>query len=340
MQSAINKPQKVEISYRTIIFITLFGFGIWFLWAIGSTILQFFVAIIIMTAFNPLVNRIERIKLGKHNIRRPIGIIFVYLIFFIGLGSFITIITQPLVMQTSSLIKQFPLLLERLGGWGIDQAVIEKQLSQLDTLPADMLKFISGAFSNLFSVFTTLVMAFYLLLEREKLHKNLTYLIGNSDLEDRVEKFFDHLEHQLGGWIRAELLLMLAVGGLTYLGLLLLGVPFALPLAIIAGLLEIIPNIGPVISAIPAIIVALTLSPLVGVGVVTLYLFIQLLENNFIVPQIMSKAVGINPLVTIVVLLMGLNLAGIMGAVLSVPTVLLVRSVIKHFFSEKWMKRS
>jgi len=197
------------------------------------------------------------------------------------------------------------------------------------------LRIVSEIFSNILNVFSVLVMAFYMLLERDKLHKHLAFLFGHRDIEKMVEQFMNDLEYRLGGWVRAEILLMFIVGVMTYVGLLLLRVPYALPFAIIAGLLEIIPNIGPTISAIPPFLLVLTYSPLAAIGVVALYIVVQLVENNVLVPQVMSRAVGVNPLVTIIVLLVGFNLAGVLGAVLSVPMVLLGRTVMQYFFDGK-----
>src|SRR5690606_25972552 len=107
----------------------------------------------------------------------------------------------------------------------------------------------------------------------------------------------------------------------TYVGLMLLGVPYAVPLAIIAGLLEIIPNIGPTISAIPAILVPLLVmhDPVTALFVAALYIIIQQVENNVLVPKIMQSAVGIHPLITILLIIIGLKLSGVAGAILAVP---------------------
>ena len=298
----------------------------------GSFILQFLIAVILMTAFNPWVNRIERIKVGGFSLGRSASIIVLYALLFLVAGVFVAVITQPLIVQSSNLAKQFPVLWKRIDSLGFGENIVEQQISQLSTLPTDIFRLLTGVFSNILGVFTTLVMTFYLLLERKNLHKYLTSLFENEKLEKRAEEFINHLEDNLGGWVRAELLLMLIVGCMTYVGLLFLKIPFALPLAIIAGLLELIPGIGPTISAIPAVIIALLISPVVSIGVAALYVLVQLLENNFIVPQVMSKTVGVNPLVTIVALLLGLELGGVKGAILAVPIVLLCRAVIKYFF--------
>ncbi len=142
------------------------------------------------------------------------------------------------------------------------------------------------------------------------------------------------IELKLGGWLRGQIILMLIIGISTYIGLTLLGVEYALALAVIAGILEIVPIIGPILSAIPALIVAFTVSPIAGFGVIGLYILIQQLENHLVVPKVMQKAVGFNPLVTIIVLMIGGNLLGLMGAILAIPIAIVVIEMIRYFLYE------
>ena len=123
----------------------------------------------------------------------------------------------------------------------------------------------------------------------------------------------------MGMWLRGQLFLSFIVGLLVYIGLLILGVKYALVLALIAAILEIIPFIGPTIAAIPAILVGLTDSWIKALVVVILYFVVQQLENHIIVPKVMQKAVGLNPIVVIIVIMVGAKLGGIVGALIAVP---------------------
>jgi predicted PurR-regulated permease PerM len=174
-------------------------------------------------------------------------------------------------------------------------------------------------------------MSYYLVLERPKLHRYFVRFFPNHDAEAKAESLVLAVEHQVGGWVRGQLLLMLVIGVMTYIGLMLLGVPYALPLAVIAGILELIPNLGPTIAAIPALIIGLTISPVIGLGTLIMSIIIQQLENNVIVPKIMKEATGTEPLVTILVLLVGFTLGGVAGAVLAMPLYLTIQTVIKSF---------
>ena len=142
------------------------------------------------------------------------------------------------------------------------------------------------------------------------------------------------IERRLGSWFIGQITLGVSIGIATYIGLNLLGIEFALSLAIIAGLLEIVPIIGPIISAVPAVLIALTTSPVLAVIVIALFFIIQQLENNILVPMVMRKALGLPPLVTIIALMIGGRLAGVSGMVLAVPIVVISQLVIRELLLE------
>ena len=214
------------------------------------------------------------------------------------------------------------------------QAITSQLLTQIGTLPENLLRLTVGIFGNLLTVFTTLVITFYLLLERKHLDKYLSALLGK-DTPTQIGHVINEIERRLGGWIRGELFLMFVVGLFTYVGLVILGVDIALPLAIIAGVLEIVPNIGPTISAVPAVLIALTIHPLTALATVALYFLVQIIENNFLVPKVMEKAVGVNPLISILGLLIGLKIAGPAGAVLAIPLIIVIQTIGLEAFSFK-----
>lgn len=333
-------PKTIEISHRTVIFTVLFLVLLKFLVEIWPILVGLFIAVLLMTALSPLVDRLERLR-----VPRAIAIFLVYILLFTGIIGGLSGIIPPLAEQTSTLVNRLPQMFDEVGGWlesigitGVDGEVIASQLSQLGSIPANVVRFTLGLFSNLIAVFAVLVITFYLLLERKNLDKYLLVLFGEGG-EKRAKSFIDKLETKLGGWVRGELTLMLIVGVMTYIGLKLLAIPFALPLAILAGILEIVPNIGPTISAVPAVLLGLTISPVTGLAVAALYFLVQQLENGIIVPKVMQRAVGVNPLVTIISLAIGFKLAGALGAVLAVPIVLTIQVIAVEIFSTKRLQQ-
>lgn len=323
-------PRKIEVSHRTIIFTVVFLLILWFLFYIRDIILAFFVSLLIMTILNPVVNNIS-----KYKIPRALSVIFVYLVLFTVIGISLAAITPPLVDQTSSFTNSLPGFMKNLRvSVFFSEQIIGNLISQIGTLPAQVARLTVSVFSNVLGMITILILSFYLLLERDKLDDQLGFLFGQKQ-KIEVGKIIDLLEVRLGGWARGQLTLMLVIGVTTFIGLTLLGVPFALPLSIIAGLLEIIPYFGPVIAAIPAVLIGFGISPLIGFSAAALYFLIQQLENYLLVPKIMEKSVGVNPIVTLLSLAIGFRLAGVIGIIISVPVVITVQAITRQYFSKK-----
>jgi predicted PurR-regulated permease PerM len=318
-----KKPIKVEITPKTIIFTVFFLLGLAFLYQVRNIILFLFIAVILMTALNPLIDWLEQYKVS-----RGISTIIVYVLLWLLISVSVASLVPALAEETGKFVDNLPGYLNRLLGGRFNLAFFEPQLQ---SLPQNAFRLIIGAFNNVVSLFTLLVIVYYLILERRNLHKYLLFLFGNDDREARAEAFINRLEKRLGGWVRGQLLLMFFVGMATYIGLLFLGIDYAVPLAFLAGILEIVPNIGPTLAALPAVLVALGNSPLLALAAAALYFVIQQLESSFIVPRVMSKAVGLSPLIVIVSLLIGLKLAGIAGAILSIPAVLLLETFLAEF---------
>jgi len=322
--------EKIEISHRTIIFTLLLLALLWLVYKVINVLLLLFISFILMTALNPLVTRLEKWRLPR------VGAILITYVLVIGL--FVLIIGSlipPLIEQTRLLAGNLSLPWSELKLIQLDASTINDQIEILSKNLVGVLNIILGAASNILAIFTIGVMTFYLLMERKNLKNYLVILFGDGDGEKRAEDFINNMEEKLGGWVRGQLALMVIIGAMSYLGLSLLGVSFALPLAMLAGLLEFIPNIGPTIAAVPAIIVAFTISPALALGVVFLYLAIQQIENNLIVPQIMKRSAGVHPLVTITALMIGFTLGGVGGAVLAVPVFLLSQVIVHGIYTHR-----
>ena len=312
-------PRKVEISHRTIIFAALFGLALWFIFQIRGILLMVFVSIILTSALNPAVDLLQKWKLP-----RGVAIFIIYIFLWGAIGSVIAAVIPSLVEQTRKLVLLLPEAVGKVEFFNNNhQAITNQLLTRLGEFPENLLKITIGIFSNILTVLTTLVITFYLLLERKDLDKYLALLLGK-DKPARIIQMLNEIERRLGGWVRGELILMIAVGTLTYIGLTILGVDIALPLALIAGVLEIVPNIGPVV---PAVLVALIIHPFTALATAALYFLVQILENNLLVPKVMQKAVGVNPLISILGLLMGLEVAGPAGAVLAIPLIIVIQTI-------------
>ena len=323
-------PRKIEISHRTIIFTVVFLILLNFLYFIRDIILLVFVALLIMTILNPLVT-----KLSKFKIPKALSILVSYVVVFGFIGVALAGVIPPLIEQTTNFVSGLPKNLENLGASSIvSQQVMNQFLTRVGDLPAQMAKVTISIFSNILGILAVLFFAFYLLLSRDKLDDQLAAFFGKTRSK-KIAKLIDTLEEKLGGWARGELVLMIMVGVSTYVGLRLLGIPFALPLAMLAGLLEIVPYIGPIIAAIPAIIIGFGISPVIGLATAALAFLIQQFENYILVPKVMEKSVGVSPIITLLSLAVGFKIAGIVGALISVPVVITLQVLSKEYLLSK-----
>lgn len=318
---------KIEISHKTIIFTLVLLLSLWILYQIRDILFLVFIAFILMAALRPLVD-----WLSWTRIPRIVAILFIYGVVFGVFGLSFAGTVPTLVTQSAKFVQELPVFLEKvMPYWNIDVRAISQQIAPISE---NILKITVGIFSNILTTLTVLVFTFYFLLERKNLSGLLAHFMGES-AAGRVMEVVKEVESRMGAWVNGELLLMTLVGTFVYFGLILLRVDFALPLAIIAGVLEIVPLIGPIVSAVPAVIVALTVSPLLALSVVALYFIVQQVENNIFVPLVLKKSVGLSPIITIFSLMVGGRLAGIVGAVLAVPMVLVLQVVLRTLVSRK-----
>lgn len=316
--------KKIEISHKTIIFTVVLLATIWLVLEIRDILFLLFISFIIMSAIRPLVEYLEKFKIPP-----IVSIFLVYALvisfFVLGVGGLL----PPLIIQTTRFINNFPRYINIISPYfQIDSTAFTQQLAPIGE---NLVKVTIGFFSNIFTSVTVLVFTFYLILERKHLEKYLAEFVG-TERADKISQSVKAVEYGLGSWLRGELLLMLIIGVVSYIGLSILRVDFALPLAILAGIMEIVPVIGPLLSGVPAVLVAITVSPLLALATAALYFIIHQLENTFVVPLVMNKAVGLSPLITIIALMIGSRLAGGVGAVLAIPIVVVLRSVLISLF--------
>src|SRR3990167_5911512 len=318
--------RKIDISHKTILFTTIFILALWLLYLIRDLLIIIFVGIILMSALTPMVSLFVRFKIPK-----SLGIAITYIIIIAIVVGVLISILPPLIEQSSKLLVTLPPLTAQFFNiTNIDRSVFQ---SELTNFSRNIFSITITVFDNFLTIIFTLVLTFYLLLERDNLENRISALFVG--MEERIRNLIVHIQDKLGAWLRGQLLLSLIIGVLTYVGLTILNIPYALPLALIAGVLEIIPVIGPIISAVPAILIALTISPILSLGVAAMFFVIQQMENNLIVPQVMKRAVGLDPLIVILAIAIGSRLLGFAGALLAVPIAVVVQIIVTEIIEER-----
>lgn len=305
----------------------------WFLLQIKEILILFFIAYILMAALGPYVK-----ILHKHRIPRPIATGIVYAITIVLVVLLVVPIVPFFVSQMYSLFMNLPVFIDsvsKLFGFHLEASNLQDYAtSQLGSISAGAVAITTQAFSVIFSVILIFVLSFYLMIDQTRVRRELIALFPKKQ-EVKILGIIDQIEEKLGAWFRGQITLCIFIGFLTWVVLTAIGLPFALPLAILAGMLEIIPTLGPILAAVPALIVALSISPLMALIVVIAYIIIQMLENNLLVPKVMQRAVGLNPIVIILVITIGANLLGILGALLAIPFAAMLVIIIKHIRRDK-----
>lgn len=282
-----------------------------------------------MEILNPLVIWLER-----HKIRRSLAIILVYIVFIAVISFSLAGIIPVFIAETNGFIQAFPSILNNLRNFKIFETIplnFSNGISFFSNLPGNVTRTAVSIFSNLFTTILMFVVTFYLLLERINVETYFGKFFGEKGIR-KSHEFMSLLEKRLGHWVNAQLILMVIVGILSYIGYKIIGLNYALPLAIIAGLLEILPNVGPTITAIIAGIVGFAISPITGLLALVVGLIVNQLENIYITPKIMKNNIGLQPVLTIFILLVGAKLGGFGGAVLAIPTFLTLETIYRTFF--------
>ncbi|MDD4106496.1 MAG: AI-2E family transporter [Candidatus Shapirobacteria bacterium] len=323
------KTNKIEISHKNIVFTVLFILGLVVVWQIRALIVLLFISFVLMEALNPAVTRLE-----KYKIPRPLGILILYIII-LGIISFVVAGIVPILTeQTAGLIQTLPQALKNIKIFGSDAIDLSSQFKILENIPGGIAKVAISVVSNVISGFVILFLTFYLLLEKKNFSKYGYDFFGEIGKE-KMLNIIGQLELRLGSWVNAEILLMTIIGALSYIGYTILGLRYAVPLAIFAGLLEAVPSIGPTVATALAALVGFTISPLTGFLAIAVGTLIQQLENNIIVPRIMKKTVGFHPLVTILLIASGAKLGGVVGAILALPLFLTFETIFKVLVEKK-----
>lgn len=292
-----------------------------------------FVSYIIMAALTPSVERLRSWRIPK-----GIAAATVYIVTVLAILLVIVPIIPFLIEQVQLLFMQFPSYLDRVThdlGFNITSDQIQDIFTdEIGTIGQNAVQVTQAFFGGLFSLLSIFVISFYLLLDHEKVKTGISSLF-HKDYRQKAVETLSLVEVKLGAWLRGQLLLSCVIGLTTWVALYVVGVPFALPLALIAGILEIIPTLGPILAAIPAVIIAFNVSPTLGIVTIAIYLGIQFLENNLIVPKVMQRAVGLNPVVIIIGIIVGSQLLGVAGALLSIPFISMIKVILSSLDEEK-----
>lgn len=327
--------QDVRITVSTASLFKFLGFilVLGLMYMIRDILLLIFVSLIFAALIDPFAHWMQ-----KKSIPRALAVLCIYIIVFGVLGLTLTLLYpvivhdvpqffsnltkfwqdiqhNPAVERTMSLFGQLSPTLSSPGNNTVDSG----SPPQVQTALTGIFSTVTGVFGSIFSFVLVLVMTFYMVVQDDPSRKVLKSFIPD-EYVPRVSELFHQIRDKLGAWLRGQMVLSVIVGMIVFIGLALLGVPYAAVLGLLAGILEFVPYIGPIFAAVPALLIAFTQGGVVKFALVlAMYIVFQQFENHVLVPKVMQRAVGLNPLVSIIAILVGAKLAGVVGALLAIP---------------------
>jgi predicted PurR-regulated permease PerM len=333
---------------RTVVLATLVVAGIALLFAFvirfHLILFLFLVAIILATVTRPAVD-----GLARRGIRPQIGVIMVYLALLAVIALFAALVAPLIIGQVDSVTARLPALytdlrqtltstenrlVQRLASGLPEQLAMPAPVASPVTAdglpsfaPASALVKVAGRAG--FLVIAILALAFYWVTEGELITRR-ALLFVRADRRVQARIVWAEMEGKIGGFFRGQLLLMGIVAALSATGYFIVGMPYALGLALVAGVCEAIPMVGPIIGMIPAALVALSIAPDKLPAVILIGVVVQLLENNLLVPRIMDRSVGVNPVVTILAIAAFGALFGLAGALLAIPLAAMMQIIVQR----------
>jgi predicted PurR-regulated permease PerM len=316
----------------------------WLLYRFNQVIFMLFVAIVLGTVIRPVVGWLHR-----RGLSRMAGVILVYFLLLTLLVGFLLLFFPLIIEQVTTLSTTVPDYYQTLREWlGRSPNQLIVRLSEFipPILPGlepkqqtgeEMLASAGQAFGHLASaargIFLTaaiLLLAFHWTLDGPRTVQSLLSLLPNAQRES-IGELILAMETKIGFYLAGKAVLSLAVGILALIAYLLIGLPNALVLALITGLLDVVPIIGPLLGAIPAALIALSIAPSKLIWVIVATLIIQLLENSLLIPRVMRKAVGVSPFVSLLAIFAFGSLFGIAGALMAIPMAAIIQLLLNRF---------
>lgn len=333
---------EVTLSPKLIMFILISLAIIFFGKQMLSVVLFMMLAFVFMCTMRPIVGWFEKKKLSK-----GWAIFLSYASLLLLIIILLTIIVVPFVNQMASLVDTLPNWIDSIIGWldriniggrTIDTAELERNATEwLRNLPnVDNVKNVTSALGGVFSGFATflsaVVLSVYLVAEHDSLTDILFIRIRSTEKKDMVKQLIVDVEKKLGGWVLGQGTVSLFATIFTAVVLSIFRIPFALPLAVLVGILDAVPTVGATLAGVIVGVAALLTGGLLpAVIIVVLMMIYQQVENNFIIPRVMSNVAGIKPLYILIAAIIMLIFAGPVGAIITVPLLVLVKIAYEFY---------
>ncbi|MDR5682633.1 MAG: AI-2E family transporter [Armatimonadota bacterium] len=351
--------KRTDVAVNTLVVTLVVGavYGLlWLLVRISDILVIMLISAILAAGLAPSVAALQRIPVGRgRRLGKGWAILLVVLGVFAALGLIVTILVTPIVQQAAGFLQSIPGYVRDAEAWVAGMRAQHPWIPDLSRwiarLPAEVENLAqyfttaAGFFGRFVSgVFTTtmvIVISIYMLIEGPQIKRGFLRLWPPAQ-RPLVGDVIEEIGRKFSGWLRGTFVLSLFIFVTITTGLLALGIPYPFLLGLVAGLMELVPNIGPFLGAVPAVLVALFQPTWKLIAVVVLFVVVQQVELNYVVPRVMKRAVGLSPILAIFSLLVGGALMGIIGVLLAVPVAAalqvisqeVVRATLPHSESE------
>ncbi len=324
--------------------IVLVALSVWALYRFNQVIFQVFIAIVLGTVIRPVTAWLHRRKFPL-----TVAAILVYLLLLTVVTSFVVLLFPLVADQGGEIVGSLPGYYQGLREWLVNNSnqlvvrlgeflpitlsslqPVQQSGPQMLATAGQVLGYVTTAANTIFSVTAVLLLAFYWTLFGTRTIQSLLLLVPN-DKRENISDLISVMETKLSSYLAGQAILCVVIGAMALVAYLLIGLPNAFVLALVAGLFEAVPMVGPILGAIPAAIIALSIAPSKLIWVVVVTVVIQQLENGLLVPRIHRKSVGVNPFVSLLAIFAFSSLFGIVGALMAIPMAAIIQLLLDRF---------
>ncbi|MEK7546728.1 MAG: AI-2E family transporter [Patescibacteria group bacterium] len=332
----------LEISWASLWRILFFVLLVVFMFMAKNIVLGLFLAIVISSGLEIPIDALE-----KRKVPRTVGAILLFLILIFAIAVFLYAVVPLVIVNLNEAI--FNIQKASQGTWwqSIFNIKTSRSINDLmskivdnfistGTSPLEAISQVFGGLSLTISVF---ILSFYLSVNRNGVERFIR-IMSPIDYEGTALRIFERSRKKIGLWFKAQFVLSLMMALLVWIALSLLGVKYALILGATAGIMELIPFVGPILAGAAAVLVAISDSTTLAVYTLIVFLVLQQLESNVLVPLLMNKAAGLHPILVIISLLMGIEIAGFLGAIIAIPVAAVFQEIVEDWDRRKSTRRA
>jgi predicted PurR-regulated permease PerM len=344
-----QEPGSTRQLVRTLAIIFAAIVVAWALYLARGALLLVYVSVLLGIGFYPLIGLIERQRVLPIGSRLPrwLAILVLYFFFVCVIAAILWMILPPFIQQLSDLWTRLPGMIDRAQDFLLAHGVIKQKLTAgqiLSNAPGSpatavttVLSTLSTVVGGVIGLVTIIILTFYLLVDAENIMAAYAHLFP-IERRPAAMSAAREIAAKVSAWLNGHLMLAVLMGSASAIGLGAMGVPYFYVIAVIAAVGELIPIIGAIFAGIVATSIALTVSVKLAAAALIYFIILQQVESNVLVPKIMERQVGLSPVAVIVALLVGSEIHGIMGAILAIPTTVILKVIFEELTERRELK--